>query len=64
MVVARCPYCGVDLIEDECYDLTCEGSYVLEYVVGHCDACEREFQWKNRYDYVSFEGLEELPKEE
>ena len=41
MVVAKCPYCGWNLIEDEGYDLTCEGNYVLEYVVGHCDKCER-----------------------
>ena len=64
MVVVKCPYCGCDLIEDEDYDLTCEGDYVLEYVVGHCEECEREFQWMNRYDYVSFGDLRELPKEE
>lgn len=48
---AKCPYCNVELTEDESYDLGVDFSEVRDYVVGHCDNCEREFQWINKYIY-------------
>lgn len=54
---AKCPYCNVHLAEDETLDLGVDFSEIREYVVGHCENCEREFQWTNRYIYSDSYGI-------
>lgn len=60
MKYARCPYCGWLLTEDESYDLDIDTRMVQEYVAGHCDNCDKEFQWKNIYQFQFVGCIEEI----
>ena len=60
MIFAKCPCCGVDLIEEELLDFSPEGSIMVEKVKGSCKICKREFKWYNIYEYSHFEDLREV----
>lgn len=62
MMVATCPYCGVDLEEYDIYDTEMDIS-VYQYVVGGCPECGRTFQWENKFEYVGFQNLRETKGE-
>lgn len=54
---ARCPYCNSLLNEDDVFDFETSVSQAIEYVVGHCDNCDRSFQWRNVYEFKGIENL-------
>lgn len=54
---AKCPKCGTDLEEDDCYDTAFYGDSAVRYIVGGCPKCGTAYQWKEYYDY---EGVEEV----
>ena len=59
MINAICPICGSELIEDESYDMSVDLSECREYVVGHCENCGKEYQWKNIFAFSHVEDIEE-----
>lgn len=59
-LIAICPHCGEELIQDECYDTTFEGEYIANYITGHCPNCEKEFQWVEVYNYAGVDEIEEV----
>ena len=59
-MVATCPYCGTDLVEDESLDTMVEPSVVYNALAGHCEDCGRNFQWVEKFEYLGFDGLEEV----
>lgn len=59
MINAICPICGSELIEDESYDMSVDLSECREYVVGHCENCGKEYQWKNIFVFSHVENIEE-----
>ena len=53
---AKCPHCNNELTEDDTYDTTFDrlddGRFaVVHNIVGHCDECDKEFQWKEVYAF-------------
>ena len=59
MVEAICPNCGHELIEDESSDIFICISEYQEYIVGHCENCEKKYQWINIYKLSRVEDLKE-----
>lgn len=59
-LIAICPHCGEELIQDECYDTNFEGEYIANYIAGHCPTCEKEFQWVEVYNYAGVDEIEEV----
>ena len=57
---ARCPHCNALLIEDDCYNSDIDDNNVRTYIVGHCDNCEKEFQWEKLYEFKKVESLSEI----
>ncbi len=62
--VARCPYCKEELIEDDTYDTTTDrtndGRFaVVHKIVGHCEACNKDFQWEEVYPFEETRGVTE-----
>ena len=43
MIEAICPNCGYELIEDESYNTFIDFSECQEFVVGHCENCEKKY---------------------
>ena len=60
MKTATCSNCGAELEQDECYDTNFEGSFIANYIAGHCPNCNKEFQWVEVYDYKGVEEIEEV----
>lgn len=56
---AICPICGGELVGDESYDFSVDLSECREYVVGHCENCGKEYQWKNIFVFSYVEDIEE-----
>lgn len=56
----NCPHCGTTLEEDDCYDTSFDGSTAVRYIVGHCPKCEREYQWKELFEYTGCDELTEV----
>jgi len=56
----NCPHCGATLEEDDCYDTSFDGDTATRYIVGHCPKCEREYQWKEIFDYAGCDELTEV----
>ena len=59
MVEVICPNCGHELIEDESSDIFFDISECEEYIVGHCENCEKKYQWINIYKLSRVEDLKE-----
>ena len=52
----KCPHCSEELEEDDCYDTTTDFTEdglvaIVQHCVGHCPACEKEFQWEEVYAF-------------
>ena len=60
MINAICPNCGHVLIEDDSYDISIDPSECREYAVGHCEHCEKEYQWINIFTFSHVENIEEV----
>ena len=54
-----CPICGAILVEDDCYDTHFEEGEVIMYIVGHCDECNKSYQWTRVYDFSGIGEIEE-----
>ena len=50
--------CGGEIIEDDCYDTSHNYSTIVHYMVGHCEECGQEYQWKEYYEYEGMDSLE------
>lgn len=59
MINAICPNCGHELIEDESYNISIDLSEYREYIAGHCEKCEKEYQWINIYTFSRVEDIRE-----
>lgn len=59
MIEAICPNCGHELIEDGSSDFFIDISEYQEYIVGHCENCEKKYQWINIYKLSRVEDLKE-----
>lgn len=60
MINAICPNCGHALTEDDSYDISIDISECREYVIGHCENCEKEYQWQNIFVFSCVEKIEEV----
>lgn len=60
MIEAICPNCGYELIEDESCNTFIDFSECQEFVVGHCENCEKKYQWINIYRLSRVENIEEV----
>lgn len=58
-IIAKCLHCGEELIDDDCYDTCNYGDSVVNYYVGHCDKCGKEYQWKKVFDFAGVTDIEE-----
>lgn len=47
----KCPVCGAELEEDDCYDTEIGDNLLFDLCVGHCPVCEREYQWSKVYSH-------------
>jgi endogenous inhibitor of DNA gyrase (YacG/DUF329 family) len=54
---AKCPMCGIDLEEDDCYDTAFYDDSAVRYVVGNCPNCGTAYQWTEHYNYAGAEGV-------
>lgn len=59
MINAICPICGNELIGDESYDISIDLSECREYVAGHCENCEKDYQWINIFTFSHVEDIKE-----
>lgn len=59
MINAICPVCGRELIEDESYDLSIDISECCEFVAGHCENCNKNYQWVNIFNFSHVEDIAE-----
>ena len=53
----KCPNCGAELEEDDCYDTAIYSDSAVKYIVGHCPNCEKEYQLKELYDFAGYDEL-------
>ena len=60
MINAICPNCGHELIGDDTYDYSVDISAFSEYVVGHCENCNKEYRWVNIFTFSHVEDIEEV----
>ena len=58
MKIAICPFCGEELVQDECYGEDSEKEYIAYFMLGHCPYCKKEFQWVELYGYEGVEDIE------
>ena len=56
----KCPHCGTELEEDDCYDRSDNGDYIANYCCGHCPNCNKEYQWKEIFDFSNYDELVEV----
>lgn len=56
---AKCPYCNVELEEDDCFDVVDSGDICVKYLAGHCPQCDKDFQWKEIYEFSGVDDIKE-----
>lgn len=59
MINAICPNCGHELIGDESYDISIDLSECCEFVAGHCENCNKNYQWVNIFNFSHVEDIAE-----
>ena len=62
--MAKCPYCGAELIPTETTDSEYWGDAYHDTVEGYCPSCETEFGWEEVYTYHHFCDLKEITDDE
>lgn len=56
----ECPICHKgDIEEDDCFDTEHGPDKIIEYYVGHCLNCKRDFQWQRIYKFDHMTPFEE-----
>ena len=55
----KCIYCGTLLTIDDSVDLCVESNKYIDYLVGHCPRCDKNYSWKAHYEYEGFSNLTE-----
>lgn len=60
MINAICPNYGHALIGDDTYDFSVDIAVLREHVVGHCEDCNKEYQWVNIFTFSRVEEIEEV----
>ena len=58
-MIAKCPHCGEELVDDDCFDTADHGDTYVKYLAGHCPQCDKEFQWKEIFDFAGVTDIEE-----
>ena len=55
----NCPNCGGTIQYIDTYDTTSFNERHIELCCGYCENCNTEYQWKEVYEFVGVEDLEE-----
>ena len=63
---AKCPICDEIIEQDDCYDsettwIEDDGQFAeLKHCVGHCVACNKEYQYTEVYTFVGYTDIREV----
>ena len=52
----KCPKCGGVIEHDDTYDCSIGEDYLVNYCIGYCPNCDREYQWQEEYN-LKFDGV-------
>lgn len=55
-----CPKCGGPIECNDTSDIEYNEDEYIDFCVGHCRNCNREYQWKGIYIFKKIESLEEV----
>lgn len=53
-----CPHCNIELHWDDDYDMSYSKESIILHQVGHCQKCERDYQWQKRARCTQWENVD------
>lgn len=59
-----CPHCNGSMEIDDAFDTEFYGTSYYNSVYGTCSKCGRQYKWVEKYQYVGYEDVEEITKED
>ena len=57
IMIFKCPHCSVEIETDDRIDIDVDDTFVECKMVGHCPACDRNYQWFEVYEHIRTYGF-------